>query len=64
MLMFSVRIDLDLQAESFDYVEEKAAKLEDIISSHFDEDELVGFDLKILQQMHDDAIEEEYADEE
>ncbi|MDY6954592.1 MAG: hypothetical protein SWE60_24075 [Thermodesulfobacteriota bacterium] len=64
MLMFSVRIDLDLQADSFDYVEEKAAKLEDIISSHFDEDELVGFDLKILQQMHDDAIEEEYADEE
>ncbi|MDY6954111.1 MAG: hypothetical protein SWE60_21610 [Thermodesulfobacteriota bacterium] len=64
MLMFSIRIDLDLQAESFDYVEEKAAKLEDVISSHFDEDELVGFDLKILQQMRDDANEEEYADEE
>ncbi|MDY6990894.1 MAG: hypothetical protein SWQ30_22865 [Thermodesulfobacteriota bacterium] len=64
MLMFSVKIDIEVQAECFDYVEERTAKLEDVISSHFDEDELVGFDFEILEQMHDDAIEEEYADEE
>jgi hypothetical protein len=60
--MFSVKIDIEVQAESLDYVEEKTAKLEDVISSHFDEDELVGFDFEIVEQIQDNEIDGEYDD--
>jgi hypothetical protein len=58
--MFSMKIEIAVQAESFDYVEKKTAELEDLISSHFDEDELVDLDFQIVEQMETDEIEEEY----
>lgn len=62
MLLFSVKIDLEVQAESIDYVEHMSTQLEELIASHFDEDELVGFDFEISAQTQDEAIEGEYAE--
>lgn len=60
MLLFSVKVDLEVQAESMDYVEQMTTELEDIISSHFDEDELVGLDFDITTQVQQDDDESEY----
>jgi len=60
MVIFSVGIDIEEQAESADYVEERTAKLEDVSLSHFDEEELVGFDFEIVEQMQVDETEQEY----
>jgi len=60
MLVFSVRIDLEVQAESMAYVEQMTTELEDVISEHFDEDELVGFDFEIKDQTQHDEIEARY----
>ncbi|MDY6836341.1 MAG: hypothetical protein SWH78_00075 [Thermodesulfobacteriota bacterium] len=62
MLMCSVRIEIGVQAESLDYVEERTAKLEDVIASHFDEDELIEFDFQIVEQTREYEIEEQYED--
>ena len=62
MLVFSVKIDLEVQAESTAYVEQMTTQLEDVISAHFDEDELVGFDFEITEQTQHDDIEEAYAE--
>jgi hypothetical protein len=60
MLVFSVKVDLEVQAESIDYVEHMSTELEDVISSHFDEDELVSFDFEITEQTRQDDDEGEY----
>lgn len=62
MFVYSVKVDLEVQAESIDYVEEMATELEEVISSHFDEDELVGFDFEITAQTQHGEVEEEYED--
>ena len=60
MLILSVKIDLEVQAESIEYVEQMTTELEEVISSHFDEDELVGFDFEISGQTRKDEDEEEF----
>lgn len=63
MLLFSVKVDLEVQAESVGYVEQMTTQLEEVIASHFDEDELVGFDFEITPQTQHDDIEQEYEDQ-
>jgi hypothetical protein len=62
MLTFSVQIDLEVQADSLGYVEEMTAELEQVISSHFDEDGLLEFDYEIVQQEQDEETREDYED--
>jgi len=50
MLIFSVRIDLEVQADALDQVEDMTAELEEVISSHFDDDGLLEFDYEVLQR--------------
>jgi hypothetical protein len=49
MYQFIVNLTLEVQADSIDYVEQKTKELEEVLASHFDEDELVGFDFEILE---------------
>lgn len=62
MLTFSVQIDVEVQADSLDYVEEKTAELEQVISSHFDEEGLLEFDYEIVQREQEEETREEYED--
>jgi hypothetical protein len=62
MLTFSVQIDLEVQADSLDYVEEMTAELEQVISSHFDDHGLLEFDYEIMQREQDEETREDYED--
>lgn len=63
MLTFSVQIDLEVQADSLGYVEEMTAELEQVISSHFDDDGLLEFDYEIVQREQDEETREDYEDQ-
>lgn len=60
MLIFSVQIDLEVQADSLDLVEEMTAELEQVISSHFDDDGLLEFDYEVLQREETEETPDEY----
>jgi hypothetical protein len=62
MLTFSVQIDLEVQADSLDYVEEMTAELEQVISSHFDDHGLLEFDYEIVQREQGEETREDYED--
>lgn len=62
MLIFSVRIDLEVQADSLDQVEDMTAELEEVISSHFDDDGLLEFDYEVLQREETEELPGEYQD--
>jgi hypothetical protein len=51
---FVVQIDMDIEADSIEYLEERSAELEEIVSSHFDEGELVAFGVDVFEATADE----------
>lgn len=63
MTRFVVQIDMEIEADSIEYLEERSAELEEIVSSHFDEGELVEFAVDVFEETGDEDDENDENDE-
>jgi hypothetical protein len=61
MPKYLVQIDLHFEAETMEYLEEKCAELEEVISLHFEEATLVGFNADVFEgeEESDRLVEED-----
>jgi hypothetical protein len=50
---------MEIEADSLEYLEEKSAELEDIVSSHFDEGNLVEFGVDVFEATGDEDDEDD-----
>lgn len=59
MTRFVVQIDMEIEADSIEYLEERSAELEEVVSSHFDEGELVEFGVDVFEGTADEDDEDD-----
>lgn len=59
MTRFVVQIDMEIEADSIEYLEERSAELEEIVSSHFDEGELIEFGVDVFEGTADEDDEDD-----
>jgi len=55
---FVVQIDMEIEADSIEYLEERSAELEEIVTLHFDQGELVGFGVDVFEGTADEDDED------